>query len=148
MLTCSTMMMGLEAVGLLLAGKKTETTVNIEYGAKRKSSSPSTFGFSTRLTCLQRYLHAYNHRPQPCARAELSPGQSLATRVHLYYPVNGRLASVKSLVPEPAATHSDTHALQCSRQAGAAAAAALTCAPRLLRTRWLRTWARGTSCPQ
>jgi len=105
MAACSTITMGLEAVGLPLAGKVTDTTVNTEYGAKRNSSSPSTLVFSTRFTCLQRYLHSRHHaaRKRAVSVAKLSPERSLAARVDLYDPVNGRLASVERHVPEPAA---------------------------------------------
>ena len=57
------MTMGLEALGLPLAGIVTVTMVKTEYGAKRNSYSPATLLFSTKFTCLQRYLRAQRHDP-------------------------------------------------------------------------------------
>jgi hypothetical protein len=51
---CSTMTMGLLAVGL--GGTLMDTTVKTENGAKRNSISPLTLLFSTKFTCLHRCL--------------------------------------------------------------------------------------------
>ena len=65
---CSTMTMGLLAVGL--AGTCTDTTVKTEKGAKRNSISPFTLLFSTRFTCLQRNLRGRLRRLQQTRRTQ------------------------------------------------------------------------------
>ena len=98
---CSTMTMGLLAVGL--GGTLMDTTVKTENGAKRNSISPLTSLFSTKFTCLHRCLPTSSTAAAAAAAAPASHLSDFSPLgIHTNNPVHRRETGVEGHEPEPA----------------------------------------------